>query len=148
VQQSLFILHSVHRTLQKINHPSPGSKSSPNATHAQLLPFLNHKLASSFSHKPLFIFESANPFPIHSEPLTHPSYRQRELLSLQNLRIINPEEIRVQHRLYTSRKNRNPIPMSLRPIPPDPIRNIQRSVTAQRKQIMGSNRFRLASPLQ
>ena len=76
-----------------------------------------------------------------------PSYWQRKLLPLQNLRIINPEEIRIQHRLHHTRHHTYPIKVSLRPIPPNPIRNIKRTVTPQRKEIMRRNGLRFSRSL-
>ena len=94
-----------------------------------------HSESSSF----LIPFHSLAPIPL---------YRQSKLLPLQHLRIVNPEEIRIKNRLYTPRENCNSIPMSFRPISPDPIRDIQRPVAPQRKQIMRGNRLRLSRSLQ
>ena len=66
------------------------------------------------------------------------------------LRVVNVEEIRVQHRLHNTREHSNRIKerRRLHKIPIQPIRNIQRAIDPQRKQIMRRNRLRLARPLQ
>jgi hypothetical protein len=85
----------------------------------------------------------------HRSPLANPLYGKSKLLPFQNFGIINPEEIRVQHRLHQASHYRNAIPMMLiHKIPPDPVRNIQRPITAQGKEIMRRNRFCLACSLQ
>jgi hypothetical protein len=55
-------------------------------------------------------------------------YWQRKLLPLQHLRVVNPEEVRIQQRLHNPRKHTNRLPVSLPKIPIDPIRDVQRPV--------------------
>ena len=97
----------------------------PNADHARQssdLPFPHQEqlLQTPVCHTPL---STANRHII-------PSYRQRKLLPLQNLRVVNPEEVRVQHRLHDPSEHANRFPVALRKIPVDPIRDIQRTVAA------------------
>lgn len=75
-------------------------------------------------------------------------YRQRELLSLHHLGVIDPEEITIQHRLYESSQHRSLVQVSLGHISPYPVRDVQRAVRAQRRDVVDRDCVRLAGALQ
>lgn len=67
--------------------------------------------------------------------------------AVNSLGIVDPEEVAVQNSLNNSCQQGTWLQPALCRIPPDPIRNIQRSIHAEGKQIVSCDCFGLASPL-
>jgi hypothetical protein len=95
-------------------------------------------------------------------------YREIELLALDDpicmlaffvfyivelryaLGVVDPEEVRVQNRLYNTSDDGNRVPEDgcLDKVPPvDPIRDVQRPVYAQSEEVVGGDSLRLPRPL-
>ncbi len=150
----LCILHTVHQIPMKGNsNPPCGSRSNPNrnaklctsfhsasppkksvTAHLEHLPFHSNIIASDPSISLHALVQRILPpvQPIWSAISAVSQicclYRQCELLPLENFRVINPEEIRVQNRLYQACKHRDGIPVTLKPIPIYPIRDVERAI--------------------
>lgn len=62
--------------------------------------------------------------------------------------VVDPEEVRVQDRLYDAGHDRDRVEMSLCEISIDPIGNVQGSVNAQSKQVMCCDGFGFTSSLE
>lgn len=73
---------------------------------------------------------------------------QSELLALQYLRIVYPEEIRVQHGLDQAGDPRNLIDIAFGKVAVQPVRNVQGPVQPQRKQVVRGDGFGFAGALQ
>lgn len=73
-----------------------------------------------------------------------------ELLALEHTRVVHVEEVAVEDRLNQSRNDRNPIGavLGFSEVAVDPVGDVQRTVAAEREEIMGRDGLGLAGALQ
>ncbi|KFY34941.1 hypothetical protein V494_06342 [Pseudogymnoascus sp. VKM F-4513 (FW-928)] len=99
----------------------------------------------------------AEPPPLHPVPVHPPRtdllqssrlYWQSELLALHNLRVVDPEEITVQHRLHQTSQHGDLIQVPIREVAPEPVWDVQRAVRTQRRNVVHGDGVRLACALQ
>jgi len=75
-------------------------------------------------------------------------HRQSELLALQHLSIVDPEEIRIEDGLDQAGQDGDAVGEILGEVAPDPIGDIQGAITTQGEQVMRGDGLGLAGALQ
>ena len=72
---------------------------------------------------------------------------QPELLSLQDLGVVDPEKVRIQHRLDHARDPGNLVHIALREVAVQPVGDVEGAVEAQGEEVVGCDRFGFARAL-
>lgn len=80
----------------------------------------------------------------------HPSDRELELLSLENLGVVDIEKVAVENCLNNASNNRDPVHLvvGLHCVSVDPVGDVQGTVDAERKEVVGRDGLSLTGALQ
>ena len=127
----------------------PGSSSHSSNFYPQIPLYLHRQieflpLQHPIPHTNLISLNPKIPQNPHSLPSTTKKTKKR----INLLRIINPKEIRIQHRLHNPRHPRDLIRIPLREVSVEPVRDVKRAVETEREEIVCGYCFGFAGALE